>query len=119
MYRTPLSAFLIIAIFGLTSAGHLFAQAPRSNQEKQTEKVKSKIKKLGLGQRTRVKVKLYNATRYEGYVSQANEEDFVVIDKAGNPNTLKYSDVQSVGGRNLSTGRRWRSVSGLALEPRS
>ena len=30
--------------------------------------------------------------------------DTVVVDKTGNPNTIKYSDVKSLGGKNLSTG---------------
>lgn len=106
MINKTVSVLLILAIFGLTSTGPLLAQTTQTKQEKQTVKVKEKIKKLGLGERVKVKVKLYNDTSYQGYVSQANEDDFVVVDKTGNSNTIKYSDVKSVGGRNLSTGAK-------------
>jgi hypothetical protein len=39
-------------------------------------------------------------------LSEANDEDFVVVDKGGNPNRLRYSDVDKIGGRNLSTGAK-------------
>jgi hypothetical protein len=97
---------LILVIFGLSSTGSLLAQDTQTKQEKQAITVKEKIKKLGLGERVKVKVKLYNETSYQGYVSQANDDDFVVVDKSGNPNTVKYADVKSVGGKNLSTGAK-------------
>lgn len=104
MLRKTTSLVLMITIFGMASLAP--AQTGQTKQEKQTEKVKEKIKKLGLGERVRVGVKLYNETSYKGYVSQANENDFVVIDGSGNPHTINYSDVKSVGGKNLSTGAK-------------
>ena len=84
----------------------LFAQAPQTGLQKQSEKVKAKIGKLGTGERVIVRVRLYNETNYQGYLKEANAEDFVIVDKAGSPNTLKYIDVKSVGGKNLSTGAK-------------
>lgn len=95
---------LIAAVLFISFAAPIFAQ--QTDQQKKTEKVKSKIKELGLGERVKVKVKLYNDSSHQGYVSQANEDELVVVDKTGNPNTLKYSDVKSVGGKNLSTGAK-------------
>ena len=106
MTNRIISALLIVAIFGLMVTAPLVAQTAQSKQEKQTAKVKSKIKQLGLGERVKVEAKLYNGTSYQGYVSQANDDDFVVIDKSGIPNTVKYSDVKSIGGKNLSTGAK-------------
>lgn len=100
------SILLIASIFCVCTAMPGFAQATQTKQEQQTQKVKDQIKKLGLGERVKVKVKLYNETTYQGYVKEANDSDFVVIDKGGNPNTIKYSDVKSVGGKNLSTGAK-------------
>ena len=102
-----LKTWSVLVIFSVLLAATWPAPAQaQTKQQQQTEKVKAKIKKLGLGERVRVKVKLYNESTYQGYVSQANEDDFVVIDKTGNPNTIKYADVKSVGGRNLSTGAK-------------
>jgi hypothetical protein len=101
-----LSGLLIVAICCLSLSVPAIAQTSQTKQEQQTQKVKEKIKKLGLGERVKVKVKLYNDTTFQGYVKEANEDAFVVIDKLGNPNTAKYSEVKSVGGKNLSTGAK-------------
>lgn len=106
MVSKMLSLLLISAVLCLSLSLPGFAQNSQSDQQKKTEKVRAKIKKLGLGERVKVTVKLYSDSSYKGYVSQANEDDFVVVDKTGSPNTLKYSDVKSVGGRNLSTGAK-------------
>ena len=84
----------------------VFGQTNDANRDKKTAKVKDKIKRLGLGERVKIKVTTYGKTTYQGYVNAANEDDFVVIDKSGNPNTIRYSDVDKVGGRNLSTGAK-------------
>lgn len=93
----------ILGAFGVNPA---LAQSSPTKQEQKTAKVKEKIKKLGIGERTKIKVKTYGGTTYQGYVSAANDDDFVVADKNGDPNTIKYADVDKVGGRNLSTGAK-------------
>ena len=106
MIYKAISILLIIGAIVLSSGKAILAQDNQTKQEKQTAKVKEKIKQLGLGERVKVSVKLYNETSYIGYVSQANENDFVVVDKTGNSITIKYADVKSVGGKNLSTGAK-------------
>lgn len=98
-----LSALVIGALLSLTLSIPAFAQ---TSQEKKAAEVKTKIKKLGLGERVKVKIKLYSDTSYQGYVSEANDDSFVVVDKNGTSNTIKYTDVKSVGGKNLSTGAK-------------
>lgn len=102
-----LKHFVIIGLIGsllfLTVPATAFSQ---TKQEQKTAKVKEKIKKLGIGERVKIKVKTYAGTTYQGYVSGANDDDFVVADKNGNPNTIKYTDVDKVGGHNLSTGAK-------------
>jgi hypothetical protein len=101
--RKSLSIVLLFTITGVFGSINLSAQ---TKQEKKAAKVEEKIKQLGTGEMAKVKLKLYNKTSYQGYVSQANDEDFIVIDKGGNPNTLRYSDVDQIGGKNLSTGAK-------------
>lgn len=105
MIKTGLALLLIFSFFSLQLTP-AFAQDNQTKAEKKTAKVKEKIKKLGLGERVKIKAKLYNGNTYQGYVNEANEDNFVVIDKAGNPNSIKYSDVDSIGGKNLSTGAK-------------
>lgn len=74
--------------------------------EKQTEKVKTKVRALGIGQNVKVKGKLYNGASFEGYVDRAGDDDFTIVDKTGASRDIKYSDVKSIGGGNLSTGAK-------------
>ena len=100
------SFFLIATIICTTFAVPAFGQAQQTKQQEKVEKIRSKVKRLGSGDQAKVKVKLNNDTTYQGYVKQANDDDFIVVDKGGNSTTLKYTDVQSIGGKNLSTGAK-------------
>ena len=106
MAARTFSVFFIVLILLASFSAPVFGQAQQTEQQKRAEKVKSKIKKLGLGERVKVSAKLYSDVTYKGYVSEANEDNFVIVDKTGNPNSIKYSDVKSVGGKNLSTGAK-------------
>ena len=101
-----ITALLIVLIGVVASATPSLAQTSMTKAEKKAIEVKAKVRKLGLGERVRVGLKLYNDTSYKGYVKEANEEDFVVIDKLGTSQTIRYNDVKSIGGRNLSTGAK-------------
>ncbi|MFN0140515.1 MAG: hypothetical protein ACKVQW_10590 [Pyrinomonadaceae bacterium] len=104
--RKSLSIFLILTMTGVFGGVSVLAQTKPTKQERKSAKVEEKLKKLGIGEKAKVKVELYNATTYQGYLSEANDEDFVVIDKGGNPNRLRYADVDKIGGSNLSTGAK-------------
>ena len=114
MIKTGLTLLLIFSFFTLQTS-IIFAQTNQTKAEKKTAKVKEKIKKLGLGERVKVKVKLYNDNTYEGYVNDASEDNFVVVDKNGTSNSIKYSDVDSVGGKNLSTGTKIAIGAGVGV----
>ena len=105
MIKTGITLVLFFSFFSL-QLNPVFAQSNQTKEEKKTLKVKEKIRKLGTGETVKIKVKLYNKTTYQGYVGQSNEDSFVVVDTAGNSTTVKYSDVDSVGGKNLSTGAK-------------
>jgi len=96
----------MFSFFAYSSATIALGQAVQTKEEKQTAKVKERIRKSASGNRSPIKVKLYNETRYQGVVREANENDFVVVDKLGNPYTVKYSDVKSINGKSLSTGAK-------------
>jgi hypothetical protein len=105
MLRTMVSILLVAIMLSLTATLPLTAQNT-TKQEQKTAKVNEKVKKLGLGEQVKVNVKLYSGTKHYGYVKEANDTDFVITDKTGNPITIRYSDVSSIGGQNLSTGAK-------------
>lgn len=98
--------FLISSILTTTFALPALGQTKQTERERRTEKVRGQIRKLGTGVEAKIKVKLYNDTVHQGYVGQSSVDDFVVVDRTGNETTVKYSDVRSVVGRNLSTGAK-------------
>lgn len=97
---------LIAAIVGLVTQSTLLAQAKPTKQEQKAVEVKEMIAKLGTGSKAVVKATLYSGTIYQGYVSSAGQDDFVIVDKAGTSTTVKYSDVNKIGGKNMSTGAK-------------
>ena len=103
MFKKVLS--LVLAGFLLTVAGVRLAHAD-SKKEKEirfAEKVKAGILKLGTGADARVEVKLRDKTKLKGYVIEAGEESFVVVDeKTGTTSRVTYSQVKQVKGNNFS-----------------
>ena len=65
------------------------------------------VLKLGTGEEARVRVKLRDKSKLEGYVSSAGDESFVVTNfKTGAATTVPYPQVKGVAGNNLSTGAK-------------
>ena len=73
----------------------------------QTEQVKIKIAKLGVGAKAKATIRLKDGSKRKGYIAQAGEDDFVIRDrKTDAPTTIRYSDVAKVEeNRGHSTAR--------------
>jgi hypothetical protein len=71
------------------------------------EKVKVGVSKLGVGQDTRVEVRLRDKTSVSGYISRIEAESFVVANtRTGETSTVAYTEVTRLKGHNLSTGAK-------------
>src|SRR5215208_7215099 len=85
----------------------LFQQSAlaNSNSEKEAalaQKVKAGIMKLGIGQSSRVSLRLRDKTKLGGYIGEIGEDSFVVADlESGRRTTVAYPDVVQVKGNNL------------------
>lgn len=106
MTNKTISALIICGLLCLTWVSPLNAQIDQTKQEKKTSEIKAKIKRLGTGEQVNVKVKLYSGSSYQGYVSQSNEGDFAVVDRSGKAETIKYSDVDTITGKNFLSGHK-------------
>ena len=106
MKKKLFSSLLILLLVHATS--HLSvvsAKSPSEEGARLAEKVKVGITRLGAGPGARVRLKLRDGRRVEGYISQINEGSFVVIDtKANTATTVAYPQVKQVKGNNLSSG---------------
>ena len=97
------SVLTVIAVFGGSFGYTIVAQTNTASQT-QVETVKAKVKKIGLGERGKIEARLLDGTKYEGFVREANDDSFVIVDKQGSPHVELYKDVKEVKSlRGLST----------------
>ena len=81
--------------------------AETQQADPQTEQVKIKVAKLGVGAKAKATIRLKDGSKRKGYIAQAGEADFVIRDrKTDAPTTIRYSDVAKVEeNRGHSTAR--------------
>jgi len=106
IFKTSLVWLLVSTLFLLSfQPAQARATIQASNRNEQ-DIVRNKISKRGTGPNAKITVKLLNDVVYKGYIREANDTEFVVIDKAGGAHFIKYTDVRSIGGSGLSTGAK-------------
>jgi NMD protein affecting ribosome stability and mRNA decay len=106
MYKTLL-AVALVALVGYAGVTPAYAVSREDKQARFTEKVRAGIAKLGTGEQARIQVKLIDKTRLDGYVSEATQDDFVVVNRStGAATRVTYAQVKQVKGNNLSTGAK-------------
>jgi len=87
-----LSGLLLLSASGFQSAG---AQSLVDQQA--TEKIRTKVLKMGVGVNARVAVKLRDNNQLNGYISAADQDSFTVVERgSGSSKTISYADTQSV-----------------------
>lgn len=87
------SSCLLAVLCLMLPVTRLVAQVPQAT----VDRAKIEVAKLGLGAKARAKITLKNGTKVKGYVSRADENDFVVRDrKTDTPTTINYADVAKV-----------------------
>jgi hypothetical protein len=87
-----LSGILLATAFGFQPA-----LAQTGNDTPAVEKVRARVKKIGVGRNARVEVKLHDNTQLKGYICAANQDSFTVTDnKTGSIRTVSYADSSSV-----------------------
>lgn len=118
MFKKVLSVALVGFLFGVSGLGPVYASSKEEKATRLEEKVKAGISKLGTGSDARVEVKLRDKTKLKGYVSEAGEDNFVVVDeKTGASSTVPYVQVKQVKGNNLSTAAEIAIGVGVILLP--
>jgi hypothetical protein len=114
MFKKCLSVVLAAMVAISVAPTTAFAKSKVEKEVAKAEKVKAGIISLGLGPDARVRLKLKDKTRVEGYVSKA-ANDLVVMDaKTGAEITVDYAQVSSAQGHNLSTGAKIAIGVGIA-----
>jgi hypothetical protein len=107
-----LTIMSLVVVLVLNTCGIAYGAEPQdakltSATTQRVEKVKSEIQKRGVGEQSRVKVRLHDRTEVKGYISQVDATSFQLTDrKTGKISTISYEMVDKVGGRGLSTGAK-------------
>jgi len=115
MFKKLLSLFLMVLLVNLVGMTSVYAASKEEQQASLVKKVKANVLKLGTGEAARVKVKLRDNSKLEGYISAADEQGFTVTDrKTAKATTVGYPQVKSVKGNNLSTGAKIAIGAGIA-----
>ncbi len=105
MFRKIISLMLAVLLFSIASVNVAYAKTNEEKAERLTTKVKAGVGKLGVGKEARVELKLRDKTKMKGYISEAGEDNFVVIDsQTGESNIVSYSSVKQIKGNNHSLG---------------
>ena len=101
MIRERFFVMLICSVFSLAAVPALHAQAAGATQDSHVSKIKQQIQKVASDPSRTATVNLYDNSSYVGKVSGAGDVDFVLVDRSGASHTIKYADVDSLGGRSF------------------
>ena len=60
----------------------------------QAAKIRAAVQKRGVGEKSRVKVKLRDHTEVKGYISKIEDSSFNLTDKTRQVTTIQYTEVE-------------------------
>lgn len=107
MFKNTLTIMIAGMLMQLFCVQPASAISKAEKQAQRIEKVKTGILKLGVGTDARVAITLRDRAKLAGFVTDANEESFIVTDpKTRAATTVAYADVTQVKGNNLGTGAK-------------
>ncbi len=95
---------MFLAVVVLNAFVFTSSVSATSNGTKRAEKVKAAVAKLGSGPDEKVKLKLSDGTKLNGYVSEIKAESFSVTnERTGVVTQVGYANAKQIRGNNLST----------------
>ena|SRR5438067_2964059 len=112
-------ALILIAALAVNTSGFTYndTRGMQGNSDSHAEKIKAEIQKRGIGEKSRVKVKLRNnAGEVKGYINRIDETSFQVTDRnSGKVTSINYGDVNKVRGSGLSTAAKIAIAAGIGV----
>ena len=105
---------LLVAVLVFNSVA--VPQATQTQGASQAAKVKTEVQKRGIGEKSRVKVRLRNKAEVKGYISKIEDASFDVTDKkTERATTIPYMEVEKIRGSGLSKGAKIGIIAGAAV----
>lgn len=107
MFRKVISIALVVLVLNVLVVSARNQTSSDDTTAAKLQKVKDGVRELGTGPNARIEVKLVNGKKVKGYVSEAHENDFVVIHKkSGATTTIDYAQVKELKGQNSLTAKK-------------
>ncbi len=109
---------MVLTVLAISASGiSVVAQQGNPQVIKRTEKMRQKVAKIGTGDEAKVRVLLFDGTKISGFISEANQNTFAVMDSSKKATTANYSDVKTLdytGKSDMSTKSKyiWAGVAG-------
>jgi hypothetical protein len=92
------------------------AQATQTGEASQANELRIGVQRRGIGEKSRVKVRLRNKVEVKGYISKIKDTSFEVTDKTtGQSTTIPYADAERVQGAGISKGAKIGIIVGVAV----
>ena len=104
-FRVAALGAILFVLFGANGPTTAQAQGGRRAIE-----VRAKVQKIGTGERTRVRVRLHDGRKLEGYIGQIGEDHFYFVrtdGERGSATVVAFDDVRRLERRDNIT---WREV---------
>ena len=115
MFRKAI-AVALTAIVSCLSGAQSETSGQAKGQPDRATSVKAKMRKMGVGERSVVRVKLKDGTELRGYLSQIENDSFTITDKAANKAaSASYGDVLSLKGKGLPTSAKVLIAVGIGV----
>ncbi|HEX8129938.1 MAG TPA: hypothetical protein VF527_12610 [Pyrinomonadaceae bacterium] len=107
MFKKVLSLTIVALLINVFGVGTVRAGAQVVDQTRNVGRVKENVRKLGVGDAARLELKLWDGRKLKGYLREAGENDFTIVDvKTGAATTVTYAQVRHVKGSNRSTAAK-------------
>lgn len=114
MLRRSVSVLLLTLMVSITNPANVFGKS-QEDEARKAQKVKAAILSLGVGPQARVKVKLKDKTKLEGYIKETGDDHFVIFNpKTGVDTTVAFSQVSKAQGKNSGNATKIAIGAGIA-----
>jgi NMD protein affecting ribosome stability and mRNA decay len=106
MLKRFLSVSIVVLLLNMVGVIPAYAKS-QGDAQVRSQKVKEAIVKLGTGEAAKVELTLRDGRKLKGYVREADQDAFVVVDpKTGAATTVAYSEVKEIKRSKLPSGAR-------------
>ena len=116
MVKKILSFALSVLVLNAFGFNAVKAATEQEAQTQRIEKVKEAVRKLGIGPKSKVEVKLVDDRKFKGFIKDIADDHFVVLERrSGADITVAYARVKEIKGQNGITAAKVAIAAGKAV----